>query len=101
MDGVSLKLKVGLRLAALGALVGCRQAPLALPVGDGDGGASTTDAAARAPARCPECDPNATCERAGDGVVCTCGPGFRGDGRTCADVDECAQGESPCDPRAA
>ena len=42
------------------------------------------------------CDDNAECEERGDGVACTCRPGYEGDGFACADADECLG--SPCDP---
>lgn len=37
------------------------------------------------------CDPNATCSGIGNAARCTCRPGFVGNGKTCADIDECNQ----------
>ncbi len=42
------------------------------------------------------CDAQATCE----GGVCSCNPGWEGDGATCADVDECGSGAAACAPDA-
>lgn len=42
------------------------------------------------------CGPNATCVALGDRVHCECDPGYSGDGHTCLDIDECADG--PCAP---
>uniref|UniRef100_A0A8C0R8T6 Nidogen 1 n=1 Tax=Canis lupus dingo TaxID=286419 RepID=A0A8C0R8T6_CANLU len=43
------------------------------------------------------CDTNAAC-RPGPGVqfTCECSIGFRGDGRTCSDIDECSEQPSVC-----
>lgn len=62
---------------------------------------TTTDATASASESetsdaCDACDPNATC----DGNTCTCKDGWEGDGKSCADVDECASGKNQCDPDA-
>jgi alpha-tubulin suppressor-like RCC1 family protein len=46
---------------------------------------------------CPACDQHAWCAESGAGVRCTCRDGFTGDGHTCLDIDECAQGTAPCD----
>ncbi|MCA9517937.1 MAG: hypothetical protein KC635_23520, partial [Myxococcales bacterium] len=42
------------------------------------------------------CDDRATCTPDG----CACLAGYRGDGTTCADVDECAEGTAGCDASA-
>src|SRR5262249_44725110 len=46
------------------------------------------------------CDPHATCsDPAGGGVMCTCEPGYAGDGHTCTNVAGSLQGlrwELPC-----
>lgn len=64
---------------------------------------TTTDASASAsesetsdPDPCDACDANATC----NGTSCTCKDGFEGDGKSCADIDECATGKNQCDPDA-
>lgn len=46
---------------------------------------------------CTGCDEHAACEAAGDAWACVCGDGYEGDGATCADVDECAEGLAGCD----
>jgi hypothetical protein len=45
------------------------------------------------------CATDATCEESDEGVLCTCEPGFRGDGESCVDIDECGAPE-PCGPNA-
>ncbi|MEZ4451426.1 MAG: calcium-binding EGF-like domain-containing protein [Nannocystaceae bacterium] len=59
---------------------------------------TTTDGttASTAADPCDACDANATC----DGNSCTCKDGFDGDGKSCADLDECASGKNQCDPDA-
>ncbi|XP_068749185.1 signal peptide, CUB and EGF-like domain-containing protein 2 [Montipora capricornis] len=44
------------------------------------------------------CDPHATCRITDVSHVCSCKPGFLGDGKTCIDIDECIS--SPCDANA-
>nr|XP_055028224.1 nidogen-2 isoform X1 [Misgurnus anguillicaudatus] len=46
-----------------------------------------------------DCDTTAQCVP-GDGQVftCQCATGYRGDGRNCYDIDECAEGLSSCGP---
>jgi alpha-tubulin suppressor-like RCC1 family protein len=46
------------------------------------------------------CDANATCTDTPDAYTCACKPGWKGDGFSCVDVDECATA-NPCDPHAA
>ena len=43
-----------------------------------------------------ECSADATCEDDPSGAVCTCNPGYSGDGVLCTDVDECST--APCGP---
>jgi hypothetical protein len=67
-------------------------------------GASTTDPSAGSTETststtsggdpCLACDPNADCSSDG---TCSCADGFKGDGKTCTDVDECATGQNSCD----
>lgn len=45
-----------------------------------------------------DCSADATCEDDPDGAVCTCNPGYSGDGFECSDVDECST--APCGPNA-
>ncbi|XP_026193637.1 fibrillin-1, partial [Cyclospora cayetanensis] len=48
--------------------------------------------------KCEECSPNANC----DPILglCSCKPGFKGDGLTCVEFNPCAQDPSPCDSHA-
>eukprot|EP00667_Euglena_gracilis_P009567 EG_transcript_9732 len=48
--------------------------------------------------RIHDCSVHADCVPQGDGFTCLCRPGFEGDGRDCADVDECQR--HPCHPNA-
>ena len=77
--------------------------------GDDDAGLATvTDSTPSAPdagsvspgCSAIQCDPNATCTDGPTGPTCACNAGFTGDGRTCADTDECASGSAMCDPNA-
>ena len=43
------------------------------------------------------CDAKATCANSAGTFTCTCKPGYNGDGKTCADVDECKDGSAVCD----
>jgi cysteine-rich repeat protein len=47
------------------------------------------------------CDANALCTETPGSFVCTCKPGYSGDGVTCADIDECTRGAAPCGANAA
>jgi cysteine-rich repeat protein len=47
------------------------------------------------------CDANAACVNIPGSFLCSCNPGYAGDGVTCADVDECAQNTDNCDANAA
>jgi hypothetical protein len=46
------------------------------------------------------CDSKATCAGTGDAAKCECNPGYEGDGRQCADIDECKTNNGGCDPNA-
>ncbi|KAK3092564.1 hypothetical protein FSP39_004468 [Pinctada imbricata] len=48
----------------------------------------------------PNCDQNADCFSEGDTYRCECRAGFRGDGQTCDDIDECSEFNT-CDVNAA
>ena len=58
-----------------------------------------SDTDTESPLSCSEgsCDENASCDDTGDTLICTCNDGFWGDGHTCEDVDECADGTNNCD----
>jgi hypothetical protein len=63
--------------------------------------ASQVDAADASAPGCATagCDANATCLESGSGPICTCKPGFVGDGKTCTDVAGSLSGlrwELPC-----
>ncbi|OJH37837.1 hypothetical protein BON30_27055 [Cystobacter ferrugineus] len=47
-----------------------------------------------------QCDANALCTETSGSAVCTCKPGYTGDGTTCTDVDECAIDTHTCDANA-
>ncbi|WP_395855321.1 EGF domain-containing protein [Cystobacter fuscus] len=47
-----------------------------------------------------KCDANALCTETSGSAVCTCKPGYTGDGSTCTDVDECASNTDTCDANA-
>ena len=47
------------------------------------------------------CDPNAICADTNPGFSCTCKSGFRGDGLSCADIDECQENLFFCAANAA
>ncbi len=67
------------------------------------GGSSSEDPCARASGCidvCQEANPcaaDATCTTTPEAVACTCKSGFTGDGFSCTDVDECADGTDNCD----
>lgn len=42
------------------------------------------------------CDVNAACEGSTGSAICTCKPGWTGDGKTCTDVNECATANGGC-----
>lgn len=42
------------------------------------------------------CDANATCDDTGGEAVCTCNPGWEGDGESCQNTDECSGGSHDC-----
>ncbi|XP_028399458.1 uncharacterized protein LOC114522881 [Dendronephthya gigantea] len=48
-----------------------------------------------------DCHPTrAICSDTEDSFTCTCRPGYTGDGRTCEDIDECAEKTHSCDRNA-
>jgi hypothetical protein len=60
-------------------------------VGSGGSTTSTTGTGGTGGATCDDagCDPNAICDDASGEAICTCKKGFHGDGKQCADWDEC------------
>ena len=42
------------------------------------------------------CATEATCSNTVGGFACTCKPGYAGDGKTCADINECATNNGGC-----
>jgi MYXO-CTERM domain-containing protein len=46
------------------------------------------------------CDPNATCQKNVPGFQCNCNTGYRGNGFTCTEIDECAENTDDCDVNA-
>lgn len=71
--------------------------------GSGDTSGTTSDpspgadsSSGEAPDPCDSCSSDASCQ---DGA-CVCNEGFEGDGTTCDDVDECADGGDDCDENA-
>jgi hypothetical protein len=53
-----------------------------------------SDTAGQSP--CDACDEHAFCDETQETPVCTCRPGWAGNGVTCYDVDECANGAADC-----
>jgi alpha-tubulin suppressor-like RCC1 family protein len=47
-----------------------------------------------------ECGAHAHCDNDSGAPVCSCDPGYEGDGQSCKNVDECAQGTDDCDANA-
>ncbi|XP_078609027.1 uncharacterized protein LOC144880613 [Branchiostoma floridae x Branchiostoma japonicum] len=43
------------------------------------------------------CSPDASCTNIPGSFTCVCNPGYRGDGVTCTDVDECASNNGGCE----
>ncbi|HEY6876577.1 MAG TPA: calcium-binding EGF-like domain-containing protein, partial [Polyangiales bacterium] len=70
-------------------------------VGDGGdaGGDSGPDASAPS-CGVNSCDANATCDSSSGAIVCTCKAGYRGNGTSCANIDECTDGVDDCDANA-
>ena len=66
------------------------------------GNASCPTPGCQKPVTCADapCSPHATCSDAPGGATCTCKPGFSGNGASCQDVDECANGAAGCDGNA-
>ena len=72
---------------------------------DRDGSVDKSDAGTKPPANAGcdelECDPNATCSESTGTPKCVCREGFKGDGKTCTDIDECATDNGGCASNAA
>src|SRR6185503_9984676 len=99
---------------ALFVLVGCGDgdATHSPPTSPKDGAANTIDSAPQNDSGqsdtgtsdtgdpCSSCDTNATCSTAGATPACVCNMGFSGDGVTCTDIDECADGTDNCSDNA-
>lgn len=67
--------------------------------GSGASGAGSSDGGSGGGAQtCAEakCHTNAMCDDSTGAPVCTCNNGYQGDGKSCADIDECAG--DPCGP---
>jgi hypothetical protein len=62
----------------------------------GAGGSGGGDASGSNCANPGSCDPNASCNRENGIDVCRCPAGWDGDGKVCADVDECALDSNRC-----
>lgn len=81
------------------ALFGC----LTRSTDDDDSSPQDDDDAIEEPVLCIDydgCHLNAACEDTAEGPVCTCEPGWEGDGQTCDDVDECLMDNGGCDANA-
>lgn len=46
------------------------------------------------------CHSNATCSNTAGSFLCTCNPGFSGNGQSCTDINECSMGTDNCDANA-
>ena len=78
--------------AAATAALGCATGQVA--GADGGGGAALTTSAPTCAS--VTCAADAACAVTGGVPVCTCKDGYKGDGKSCADVDECATGAASC-----
>ena len=61
----------------------------------GDGNCSDIDECSAS--NLNNCNQNAKCTNTNGSFTCTCESGYRGDGVTCAEIDECAEGIHACD----
>ncbi len=85
--------------AVLLAIAACGPLPdLSLDAGTTTDAGVSTDGGPSDPcaAAATVCDKNATCETVNGIAFCSCNAGYTGNGRTCADVDECLTNNGGC-----
>lgn len=65
-----------------------------------DGGQADVDAGRSCAVDNGGCHADAVCSKSSGAVVCSCKPGYAGDGGACSDVDECETDHGGCSPNA-